>query len=425
MIKSYIKVARNNSFRNLWFGQVASQIALNMLSFVLVIRVYQETHSNTAVSLMLLSFGIPSLIFGVIAGGLVDFYDKRAVLFYCNLIRVFLLFAFFLFYKNIYILFILTIFISIITQFFIPAEAPSIPHLVDKDELLTANSLFTISFYLSTIIGFVSAGPVIQMFGNRDVYMLMLILMAAATFFVYHMPAIRVLKKNSEKIDLDFIGRTIRDGLVFIRENARIRQSLILMTFSQALIATLAVLAPGFADQVLKINLTAASYLVLGPAAVGLVIGAFLVGGFGQKYLKGSIILAGILGTAVTLIFLSVITKAAAPSISIYIFFIRSHILFTNLTVAIVLLFILGLFNSFINVPANTILQGDTHHSMRGRVYGVLTSMTGGVSFLPVVFSGVLADIVGVGKTLFIIGIIILIAGIYHYFDRRSQYTIL
>lgn len=169
------------------------------------------------------------------------------------------------------------------------------------------------------------------------------------------------------------------------------------MTFSQALLSTLAVLAPGFADRMLMIDLTDASYLVMGPAAIGLVCGSFLVGAYGNKILKGTFITVGIVGAGANLLLLSVVSGSY------------------SLIAAIILLFTLGIFNSFISVPANTILQQDSDSHMRGRVYGVLTSATGGVSLLPVVFSGILADELGIGLTMALLGLVIAAVGIYHY----------
>ena len=411
MIKSYISIIKNKNFRNLWLAQITSQIALNMLSFVLALKVYQDTRSNTAVSLMLLSFGIPSIIFGLVAGGIVDFFDKRLILIICNISRIFILLAFFLFSaNNIFLLFFLPILISVKTQFFIPAEAPSIPNLVEESQLLSANSLFTISFYLSTVLGFILAGPTIRILGHQNAYLIMAILMSLASIFVTLLPSIKSTK-NKKVIDLNynFISGTIKEGLNFVSQNERIKKSLILMTFSQALIATLAVLAPGFTDKILSIELTDASFIVMGPAALGLVVGAFLVGAIGVRFLKGSIILVGIISVSLTLLLLSFISKATGQSIGA-----------TNLASAIILLFLLGFFNSFISVPSNTILQGDSKSNMRGRVYGVLTSMTGGVSLIPVVFSGVLADRVGVSRALSIIGFSVLAVGIYQYLKRRE-----
>lgn len=421
MSVSFISVLKNRDFRFLWFAQITSQIALNMLSFVLAIMVYQKTRSNTAVSLILLSFAVPSVIFGIVAGGLVDFYDKKTVLLYCNISRIILLLGFFLFSHNLYAIFILTILISIITQFFIPAEAPAIAHLVPEKDILSANSLFAISFYLSMVLGFILSGPMIKIFGETNVYLFMAFLMFLASIFVYLLPFIKTKKeKGLIKISLSLFTDAISEGLRFINENIRIKQSLILLTFSQALIATLAVLAPGFSDKVLGIDLKDASYLIMGPAAVGLVFGAFIVGIVGNKYLKGTIILTGIIAVAFCLLLLSIITKAGRPGLAIYLYSTQSKIILSNLTIAMALLFLLGIFNSFISVCANAILQADSDVKMRGRVYGVLTSLTGGVSVLPVVFSGILADIAGVGKALSVLGILVLGSGIYNYLQRRN-----
>lgn len=414
MIKSYLEVIRNIPFRRLWLAQITSQIGLNMLSFVLAIKVYQETGSNTAVSFMLLAFGVPSIVFGIIAGGLVDYFDKRSILIFCNFTRLLILIAFFIFSHNIYVIFLLTVIISIITQFFIPAEAPTIANLMDKKNLLTANSLFTVTFYLSSLLGFILAGPALIFLGDTNVFLFIASLMTAATLFVFFLPKIQKVEIKKLNLNFSFIKLTISEGLQFIRSNERVSQSLILLTFSQALIATLAVLAPGFADRILNIDLKNASYLVMGPAAIGLVAGALWVGGFGNKFLKGSIILIGLLAVAISLILLSTITKSGILAFGVI----------DNLYIAMFLLFLLGIFNSFVSVPANTILQADSQADLRGRVYGVLTSMTGGVSFLPVVFSGILADVVGVDKTLLIIGLTVLAAGIYHYLDRRVEYKV-
>lgn len=419
----FIPVFTNRSFRNLWLGQITSQIALNMLSFVLVIRVYQLTGSNTAVSFILLAFAVPAILFGVVAGGLVDNFDKRSVLLFCNAFRVLLLVVFFLLSANIFFLYFLTVIISVITQLFIPAEAPSIPHLVSGKSILPANSLFTVSFYLSTVLGFVVAGPFLKIFGPANIYLIMCFFMVVATYFVYRLPSIRPEVHDRDIFGFRFMHKTIHEGIKFIHSNSRIYQSLILMTFSQALIATLSVLTPGFADRVLSIDLNSASYLIMGPAAIGLVTGALWVGAYGFKFLKGSIILLGIIATGLTLMLLSLLTRANLPSIVVHLG--PGIFVLNNLFIAIVCLFFIGLFNAFISVPANTILQEDTKSDFRGRIYGVLTSLTSGVSILPVVFSGLLADSIGVGRTLSVIGVIVCVIGLYVYRKRRRRYLII
>jgi uncharacterized membrane protein YgdD (TMEM256/DUF423 family) len=47
--------------------------------------------------------------------------------------------------------------------------------------------------------------------------------------------------------------------------------------------------------------------------------------------------------------------------------------------------------------------------------------MTGGASLLPVVTSGIIADMVGVERALLIIGMIVFSGGIYQYLQRRKE----
>ncbi|MBI2616799.1 MFS transporter [Candidatus Gottesmanbacteria bacterium] len=412
----FSEVVLNKHFRNLWLAQIFSQVAVNMLSFVLAIRVYQETQSNTAVSLLFLTFGIPSIIFGVFAGGIVDYFDKRSILFWCNVVRLLLFLGFFLFASNIFFLYILAISFSLVTQIFIPAEAPAIPNLVPKKNLLAANSLFTISFYLSTITGFVVAGPILRIFGGRDVYVFMTVLMGCASFFAYLLPKM-VVKRTTLPLTFSSLFKGVDDGITFIGRNVRVRQSLILMTFAQSLIMTLSVLTPGFADKILSIDLTESSYIVMGPAVIGLVSGALFIGGYGMRFLKGTLILFGILFTGIILLCLSLLTRFDSSSYTLA--FPNASLVIGTIFPVMILLFLLGMMNSFITVPANTILQQDSSGGIRGRVYGVLTALTGGVSIIPVVFSGLLADTIGVGKTLTLVGGIVFVSGIYHYFQRQ------
>lgn len=398
MNSSYSSVLSNKNFVMLWLAQIFSQISLNILSFVLAIEVYRLTNSNTAVSLMMLTFGVPAIIFGVIFGGVVDYFDKKTVLVFSNLTRAFILVLYFFVSSNIFMLYFLSVVVSIITQLFIPAEVPSISKLVKRQELLLANSLFTTTFYLSTALGSIAAGPLIKLFGSKNTILVMALFMFVAFLMTLKLPKLK-LTDDKFKLDILSIMKPIYEGLKFIHQNIRIRQSLFLLTFAQSLIATLAILAPGFANKILLLPVEDVSIYVMGPSVVGLVSGALLVSFFARKFLRGIIILTGIISTGISLVLIALVSLINAHGM-IYI--------------VMILLCVLGISNSLINVPSATILQEETDENMRGRIYGVVTSLTGGMSILPVLFSGILADTLGTDKSLLIIGILIL-AGILIY----------
>lgn len=374
-----------------------------MMAFVLALRIYQTTTSNTAVSLLILTIGIPAVFFGAVSGTLVDRWDKRNVLVVTNLVRMILLLGFFASSETLPWVYLLVFFISITTQFFVPAEAPTIPRLVPKEFLLTANSLFTFTYYTSMITGFVLSGPVLRFFGPHNVFLFLSSCLALASLFVSQVPpeGKKESKISLNKTEFVKVYQEFLNGLRFIAKNGPIFQSIFLLTASQALIASLASLTPGFADKILQIEIEDASYAILGPAAIGMIIGALLVGQFGRNLSRQNLINLGIILAGFLLFLLATIVR------------------FRNLPLAVLLLFFLGGANALVDVPANTNLQENAPSQVRGRVYGVLTSLVGGAAILPVIITGLAADIFGIGKVILAIASLVLFYGIYRVVKER------
>ena len=78
MIKpEFSAVLRNKNFLFLWIGQVLSQLADRIYIYVLVIVAYNLTRTNLGVSVPMLSFGIPSVLFASFAGVYVDRWNRK------------------------------------------------------------------------------------------------------------------------------------------------------------------------------------------------------------------------------------------------------------------------------------------------------------------------------------------------------------
>ena len=78
-----------------------------------------------------------------------------------------------------------------------------------------------------------------------------------------------------------------------------------------------------------------------------------------------------------------------------------------------VLTFFLGLFNSFISVPAQTALQERSPQEIRARVFSAFFTISNAILLLPVFFAGAIADWIGQAQAVFVIGVAVLItAGI-------------
>ena len=73
---------------------------------------------------------------------------------------------------------------------------------------------------------------------------------------------------------------------------------------------------------------------------------------------------------------------------------------------------LLGVSNATTVIPANTTIQEGTPDELRGRVFSVLNALSNLGSTAPVLFVGVIADLIGVGALMLLIGLVIFVIGV-------------
>lgn len=392
-----------------------------MVNFVLLVLAFELSSSNTAVSGIVLSFTIPAIIFGLLAGVIVDRSNKKRVLFITNFLRAILLLFLIVFHSNLIFVYIFSFLISIITQFFIPAETPIIPQVVDKKYLFSANALFGMGIYVSILLGYALSGIFLIIFGSSYVFVALSLLFLIASFFVS-----RIRLEKGEKIAIaqedswsSMFRGELKDVFFAITKTKQIYKSLFLLSFSQILILILAAIGPGFAKQVLEIEVKQFSIFFVAPAAIGMIIGALFIGNFFHKKSKHKMTALGLFISSISIILLPFGSKIASKP---FVLFANSYLpsfLDINIVHLVVLIsFILGVANALVFVPSNTILQEETASHMRGKVYGILNSLVGAFSLLPIIIVGGLADLVGVSSVLTGIGLIIFAIAVAYIFHK-------
>lgn len=405
----------STEFRFLWLGQIAAQFATNMMLFVLAIRAYQITGTNTAVSGLFLTYGIPSLVFGMLAGVFVDHLDKRAVLSATSIVRSVLVLGLLFLSHNLWAVYIIAFANAVITQFYVPAEAPLIPRLVGNRLLVSANSLFSFTFYSSLSMGFILAGPLLRLMGGQGTFLFISFCYLAAAAATARISA---QEENVEGIaralkhDLPYLVRRtmvhLREGLRVVTHNRKLAEAIFLLSGTQVILAILGTLGPGFADRVLEIDVRDASVIILAPTVLGILVGAVWIGSYGFRFKAANLINTGVVGAGCVLILISLLLRLERQGPTSWLF---THTIVIPL--GLLLFFLLGVANSFLDVPANSTLQKEATGEMRGRIYGILAAAVGGIGILPVIAGGVLADALGIGKVLLGTGTAILAYGAY------------
>lgn len=388
-------------FLFLWLAEVCAQVAFNMVNFVMLIVVYQLTKSNTAVSLVVLSFTIPAIVFGMLAGVLVDRWTKKKVLFLVNIIRMVLVLLLIVFKTNLIFVYVISFAISTATQFFIPAESPMIPLVVPRSRLYAANALFGLAIYGSVLVAFLLASPILLVGSTHILAFIALLFLLAAVFVIY----IKVPNREKETITKGAytaiskafkarnlkttIGEEIKLVVNLIMRTKEIYHSLLLLALSQILTLLLIVVGPGYATDVLGINVESFPLLFMTPAALGMLFGAIVLINLFHTHNKQKSATIGVL-----LLGLTVMLLQYSP-------WIASKIAILDVIhLTVFFAFFIGFANALVYVPSNTILQEETSDKVRGKMYGVLNASVGIFSLFPIAVVGRLADVFGVGKVL-------------------------
>lgn len=410
-------VLRHKAFVRLWIGQIASQLAMNTMLFLLSLLLYQKTHSNAAVSGLFLAYGVPSLIFGMAAGVIVDRLDRRLVLIASHFGRAILTLVLLMVPDAVWLTYVIIFAHALITQLTIPAETPLIPTLVGESTLLVpAISLFTFTFYSSLALGSIAAGPLLRVVGEYGAQFFLFVLFCIAGISVYGLP------RSGEKVTVflrlfqfqytpQYIFKRLTNDLLsgfrYVAKVPNLMAALALLTSTQITMILLGTLGPGFADTLLRIDVRDASIFILGPAIFGILAGVTWIGRVGYKYKANTLIQTGMFSTGVILMLGSVLLAITNM------FWFHNVPRSVIIGISLLLFFLFGVANSLLDVPANGILQKESGTDMRGRVYGMLSALVGGAGLVPIFVSGVLADVIGVGKVIFLVGLVIFSYSLY------------
>lgn len=382
---------KNSKFVRLWASQVLSQLTINIMNFLLLIRLYERTGSSIATSFLWVAYALPAILIGPIAAASADLFDRKKMLVIANLMQSLTIFVYaFLHETNFFLLYGIAVTYSFFNQFYVPAEAASMPSLVRKKLLPQANGLFFLTQQAALIIGFGFAGLLNHTIGFHYSLYLCSFFLFLAFVSVSFLPTMNTrdkMPKNFEKALLKFFTRMI-EGYKFIKENQSIFLPFILMMGLSVALSVIVVSMPVLAEDVFRINANSAGVMIAVPAGIGAAIGTLIVTRLLKKGWRKK--------------------KAIETSLKImaFILFIFTFILpeITNIfriVLGLISVMLIGVSFVGILIPAQTFLQEKTPGGMRGRVFGNYWFLATVVTVFPVIFSGAITEIFGIRFLLF------------------------
>jgi MFS family permease len=425
-----LAVFRNGGFLRLWLSQAATQIGGNMVLFGLTVIVFNSTNSNTAVSLLVLSFLVPAVLFSAVAGVYVDRIDRRIILITTNLLRGAAFVALYLAGTNLALILLLNVAVSTVTVFFAPAELAMIPVLVPRNQLLSANGVFTLTLNAAFAVGFALLGPlVVKVAGAEAVIVVVAALYFLAALFCITLPASPPPPSTPEDPHSGLgvgeaeraVGGTfgqLREGISFIRGHRNITWSLIYLAITASLVGVLGVLGPAFAQQTLGLKAEDFAVVVL-PLGFGIVTGILLLNNYGHYFIRRRIIESSLIALGILLAALSaagpisrLLQRADQPG------GLDLSGVTSLLAVVVVIAFFAGIAYGLVAIPSQTQLQEDLPEDVRGRVFGVLGMLVSVASFLPIIIVGPISGLVGTTAVIFILAVAVSVIGVISILTR-------
>lgn len=388
-----------SKFIYLWVSQVLSQLTINMMNFLLLFKLFSETSSTIATSLLWVSYALPAIIIGPIAAAAIDVWDKRKVLVLTNLFQALTILIYALTYqKQIFLPYGVAMAYSVFNQFYLPAEAASVPSLVKTEDLPRANGLFFMTQQVALILGFGLAGPLEHFLGFRSAFLLCSLIVFIAFVSVLFLPAIKAVKQKAVGLESAVVKffADIFDGYRFIKSNRSILFPLLLLIVVQVILTLVTVNVPTIAQDIIKISTNTAGLLVVVPAGVGSAIGAVLIpvlikrGMRKIKIIKDSLAIFAF--TLLTLIFLT-------PNLELVL----------RIVSGFVLIMIIGIAFIGILIPSQTFLQEKTPGGMRGRVFGNFWFITTVITVFPVILGGTITEYFGIRLLFLLLSLAVII----------------
>lgn len=383
-----LAVLRNGNFSKVYLAGVTSISGFSIGQVALTWMVYAETKSAPDVALIGVSFILASVIFSLLAGALVDRYERRKLMVVSDLARAasmgLLVLWLILFGFNLGVVLLVAFFLGSFTTLFYPAERALTPEIVGTAMIGEANALIQTSHSLVQFASNAAGGLLIVTVGTVAAFSL-----NAGTFLVSAFLIWSILhlggSGGGQRGDVPALGmvKGVREGFRYIAGN----RSLLELTLSAGLANFFFAMATQFlvvySAQTLKGDAGTFGFL-LAALALGFAPGAFLTARLhGERHAGIVWIYSGVVdGVCIILL-----------------------VVFPSFTLAVLDLSLLGFLLGFANTTWLTTVQLVVPSELQGRYFGL--DQLGSFAAIPLgqVIAGVVIATSGIGVDFLIAGV--------------------
>jgi MFS family permease len=363
---------RTPHFRNLWLGSTVSYIGDQFYLVALPWLVLELTGSGLAVGSMLMVAAVPRAVLMLMGGAVTDRSRPRNILLVTTWARTVLVglvtLLVWLHWVQLWHLYVLSALFGIADAFAIPAGQALLPTLVEREQLTSANALFSGAIQASGLLGPAPAGLVIGAWGIATAF-----LVDSVSFLFAIVPLTLLptgLLQGSAAKGRTSMWQSIAHGLRYVWNDAALR-SLVLIIAGLNLwaVGPISVGMPVLAK--FKFGSSAAFGTMVSCFGAGALAGMTLAGIFRPTRRRGYLFLS--------FVFVESAGIVAMPFCE-------------QLWVLAILMVLIGICGGIANVSMMAWIQGHIDHELMGRVMSVIMFAAIGLMPVSLALAGLVAE---------------------------------
>ncbi|MCU1274254.1 MAG: major facilitator superfamily 1 [Bryobacterales bacterium] len=413
-LRAYFRLIRDNrNFRRLWIAQIVSEIGDWFYIIAIYSLLLQFTGKAQSIGLALVLQVLPSTLVGPTAGVVNDRIRRQRVMIAADLARMAIVLGMFLIRsaQTVWLIYPLLFFETVMWGFFEPARSAIIPNVVSEEQVLTANTVSSITWSFTFAMGSALGGLVAVLLGRDAVFVVNALSFLVSALLISRMRVHEPHAAGSAPFRVRELVNfsPVAEGVRYIRRDPRLSATVFLKA-GIGIMGANWVIFPIMGERVFPVYLRGMDVarsgvlgmsLLMGARGIGALVGPLAASpwaaGLGSRMRAG--IVAAFIGSA-----LGYMALSRAPSLAL----------------ACVAIAIAHCGGSVVWVFSTTLLQRYSDDTFRGRVFAADL----GICMLTMAISGALASVaidhgVGVRTVAFSTGLAMLFPAIAWFWALR------
>lgn len=219
---------QNRNFRLLWLAQIISGMGDVLYSVGVMVHVFQQTGSALQTTGVLIAQSLPRFLLGPIAGAMVDHYPRQRVLIVMDLVRAALVGLLLLVVRqgsvNLWGIYLVVAGITAASTFYQPARIAIVPSLVERFNLVRANSVLIGTAQGTMAVGYMLGGLLTLRigFGSFVIFNLLTFLVSAALTALMRIQPRSEAEKQAQKARMP-LRQSVLEGYTYLKNNPVVR----------------------------------------------------------------------------------------------------------------------------------------------------------------------------------------------------------